>query len=195
VSFQSKGRANQKKLSFSANGILAKLGKLNSQEAILVVLLSMLLSMSNLALVSLIQLFALPFMLVLTSFALLALWLLPRIRNQEDIAIKKTRKVEKVSPYCAENYHKQRKRNIQRAEILKFVFFNPNSSVSQIAGYYHWREGTIRMLVDDLVEHSLFITYRQKSEDYFSVNDQNSSTVVDILRKLKSLERQLKNFN
>ena len=55
--------------------VLEKLGKLHEKSAVLVVLLSVILALVNLILVPLIQLPDLPFVLVLTGFALLAIFL------------------------------------------------------------------------------------------------------------------------
>lgn len=179
------------------SAILPKLGKLRQESAVMIVLLSTILASVSLVLVPLVHISALPFLLMLTAFMLLGIRSLPKIKHPEDSAFVESVEMNKNHLYPSRLQLSKTARKRKQAEIVKYVFFNPKSSISKIALEIGTHEDTTRKLVEHLLadEKPPIIRHNGEIQDTFSTNYENFSHVADIIRKLNTLEEQLTNFD
>lgn len=174
--------------------LLDKLEKLNIQEGILIVLLSMIYASMILILVPLVQLYAFPFIIVYVIFALGAIRSLPGIHSsQKNVDI--TAHNGGGSSALLEFPHLRNVREeIERAVVLRHVLHNPESSASQVAFATKIHENNIRTHLQNLVRKQLVIKQVKNFVDLYSLNYDNFHAVVPILRGLTKLEEHLKEF-
>lgn len=177
--------------------ILQKLEKLTHQRSILVVLLSLIYATMILVLVPLVQLFALPFTTAYVIFTLVAIQTLSDTQTAQEKKDAETSSLE-VNPSSVLNlsYFKSTRTDVEKALILRYVLLNyPNSSASKIASAVECNECIVRNHLHDLLSKELVEKEVIDFVDVFKISDDLFHVVVEVLRKLTTLEEQIKDFH